>query len=267
MVGKTFSDPPQTERSQSNVAVESPLSSDAIVSYQTQRVFPDSSASQQHDDACLQRVLVDPLLQDLHPNLREYLFHCKLAPIEEMTMFASAKSRGIFHLDSTRLCYEVVLDHLNLENPLQDILPLAAAHPLVMQIIIANSAYHLFNLYRQAYRKGQSFTQSTDLVSSNPLLRQAYKDALIAKQSALRLLNSAIGQMDDTNADIIVACVHMFINLELIDSGKYNWRVHVEGAKKLFATLGSSYIESIDSCQASNMSLGARKFFLAESFM
>jgi hypothetical protein len=59
------------------------------------------------------------------------------------------------------------------------------------------------------------------------------ESALTAKQRALELLNIAIGQMEPKDLDGILATVLLFVQFEIMDSGRNEWRNHIRGARVL----------------------------------
>lgn len=67
--------------------------------------------------------------------------------------------------------------------------------------------------------------------------KRALIDALVAKQKALRLLSSAVADIDAVGSDVVLAAVLFFINVELIESGKHGWKAHLEGAGKIMTCI------------------------------
>jgi hypothetical protein len=67
--------------------------------------------------------------------------------------------------------------------------------------------------------------------------RQAFIDALAAKQKALYLLKPALEHLDSVGGEVVLAAVLFFMNFELIDPGSRGWRLHLEGAAKIMAWL------------------------------
>ena len=59
----------------------------------------------------------------------------------------------------------------------------------------------------------------------------------MAKQKALRLLSSAVADIDSVGSDVVLAAVLFFINVELIESGKHGWKAHLEGAGKIMTCI------------------------------
>lgn len=169
--------------------------------------------------------LNDPLVQDLSPHARYYLYH-----------FA------------TQLCVDMVVYDEPGQNPMRDLIPATSAYPLLLQIILANSACHVFNISREPI-DGASMYQEKQrpcltayyraVTRFGGPLKTSYRDALIAKSSALSLLAKSIATVDHSNIDLILATIILFINYDLIESGKDKWKVHMEGARKLIHLLGT----------------------------
>lgn len=106
-------------------------------------------------------------------------------------------------------------------------MPLTHQYSVLLHIIVANSALHMFNRSRRG-----SMTRSKDGEVTKPFL-----DALIAKQRALSMLRHALTQIPAENTDIILAVVILFVEFELLDSGRDNWKYHIEGARKIIRAL------------------------------
>lgn len=64
--------------------------------------------------------------------------------------------------------------------------------------------------------------------------------------------------MDSMDVDVTLAVVLLFIEFELIDSGRDNWRYHVDGARTMIETLCQPKISAqttmspLRSCLVSN---------------
>ena len=69
-----------------------------------------------------------------------------------------------------------------------------------------------------------------------------YNDALAAKQRALYLLRCALTSIAAIDIDVILAVVLLFVEFELIDSGRDNWRYHINGARTIIEALCGSNI-------------------------
>ncbi|KAE8308067.1 fungal-specific transcription factor domain-containing protein [Aspergillus transmontanensis] len=168
---------------------------------------------------------IDPLFQDMDNPSRRYLCH-----------FA------------TTLCEDLVISDVPNENPFRSLIPTCRDHPILLHIIVANAAMHISSMSRSSFDShiGNVQGQLSESSSTNTLSRTRYStdssasatlDALSAKQKAIRLLKAALDNLSSTDINLIVTVILLFINLELIDSGKNAWRAHVEGAMKLISSL------------------------------
>ena len=148
--------------------------------------------------------------------------------------------------DASDVCKYLVLHDIPGSNPFRDLIPLTHHQPLLLQIIIANSATHMSNAWQRA---PQSTTASSPVDRlSNPRVSSclmapavqdlaAYHDALMAKQRALCLLRSTLASMASANIEVTLAAVLLFIELELIDCGRDSWRHHIHGARMIIKSL------------------------------
>ncbi|KAK1487653.1 hypothetical protein CTAM01_11686 [Colletotrichum tamarilloi] len=147
---------------------------------------------------------------------------------------------------------DLVLYDIPNRNPFRQLIAIAYKQPILMETIVANSALHMSNTYQ---RLPQSSVMSAMIVSTQrstslrrslltercgPDLPEIIHDALMAKQQALGMLQSALEDMATVNVDLILAVVLLLISCELIDSGQGNWMFHISGARviieKLIAT-------------------------------
>ena len=168
--------------------------------------------------------LVDPLVKDLNQDSRYYLFH-----------FAE------------QLCGDMVVYDEPGQNPIRDLIPATSDYPLLLEIILANSAFHVFNISREPMelstyqddRKPCLVAYYRAVSRFGGPLKSSYRDALIAKQHALSLLAQSVASVNESNIDLILVVILLFINYDLIESGKDKWKVHMEGARKLINMLGT----------------------------
>ncbi|GKU01220.1 acriflavine sensitivity control protein acr-2 [Fusarium langsethiae] len=151
-------------------------------------------------------VLVDPLYQDITSNHRQYLAY-----------FDARLSRDFVAYDMP-------------DNPFRNLLKFTQAHPLLRQVIIAASATHMYNRSRPWL--------SSDSLDRGLGPRNLLMDALEAKHQVLRMLPSALQSIESTGGDIVLAAILFLINVELIESGKHNWKAHFDGADKIMKLLG-----------------------------
>ncbi|KAF2182101.1 hypothetical protein K469DRAFT_587513 [Zopfia rhizophila CBS 207.26] len=244
MMGKSFEEmasmkkegqehcPSSKEREQSQrpgfslTLVSNPGSGESPVSDPTKKEEMDTNMP-------LRWSLIDPLVKDLNRHSRYYLFH-----------FA------------TQLCGDMVIYDGPGHNPIRDLIPATSAHPLLLQVMIANSAFHVHNLSRelidasiyQANRTPCLMAYYRSVSRFGGPFKSSYRDALIAKQRSLSLLSQTVTLVDGTNFDVVLVSILLLINYDLIESGKDSWKVHMEGARKLISLVGNS------SFQPQNMS-------------
>ncbi|KAK7741784.1 hypothetical protein SLS53_004848 [Cytospora paraplurivora] len=152
--------------------------------------------------------LVDPLLKDLSPRHRLYINHF-----------------------STLVCQDLVsFDQQDHSNPFRSVITLLGSFDYLREIILAVSAVHMVTLRRS---HGHPYQQ--ELI-----------DALTAKGRAYRLLREALGGHNTTTTTtttttpIVFIAVVFFINFDLIDSGRGNWKTHIQAAGRLITSIQGS---------------------------
>lgn len=67
----------------------------------------------------------------------------------------------------------------------------------------------------------------------NEMSSRALRDALMAKQKAFQSLRQALDNVETIDREVVLTTILLSINFELVASGKDEWKVHVEGARKL----------------------------------
>ncbi|RDW63302.1 hypothetical protein BP6252_10847 [Coleophoma cylindrospora] len=175
----------------------------------------------------LGRRLTDPFFQDLNHDARFYISYF-----------------------NHNVCKDFVIYDLPQQNPFRDLIPLATQHPVLLNIIIANSALNMANASQQS--TARAFSLSPQLgpnPSTIPQLRFSptsqssgwYKDALVAKHRALRFLTAVLNDVDSTGIDIALGSVLLFTEFELADSGIKDWRLHMHGARALINSVKEPY--------------------------
>jgi hypothetical protein len=166
---------------------------------------------------------------------------------------------------ASEVCKDLVIYDVPKHNPFYDLIPLTKQHEILLHIIIANSALHMSNASQKLLISDTTafpvqYCPNTLGSSSFSTIQRpkSYRDALVAKQRALHLLNSALNDMPPADIDVTLAVVLLFIEFELIDSGKDNWRWHINGARTIIDILcGSNKLahtamSSLRSCLISN---------------
>lgn len=125
---------------------------------------------------------------------------------------------------SSRLCLDLIAHDAPGRNPFRNLVPLAQAHPLLEEVIVAASASHMYGQMR------------TSLSISDPPA-PFLMDALRAKQRALRMMPAALRSVDAASGDVILAACLFLVNIELMESGRHGWRPHLEGAGKVMSLI------------------------------
>ena len=168
--------------------------------------------------------LIDPIVKDLTQNSRYYIYH-----------FA------------TQICEDLVIYDGPGQNPIRDLIPATTAYPSLLQIILANSAFHVFNITRDPASQSQYQQEQKPCLLAyyqgvsrfGGPMKTSYADALLAKQQALSLLAQSIASVNPSNIDLVLVVILLFINFALIESGQDKWKIHMEGARKLMDLLGT----------------------------
>jgi hypothetical protein len=168
--------------------------------------------------------LVDPLVKDLNQHSRYYIYH-----------FA------------TQICEDLVIYDGPGQNPIRDLIPATSAYPSLLQIILANSAFHVFNITQDPIGQSQYQQEQKPCLTAyyqcvsrfGGPMKTSYADALLAKQQALSLLAQSVASVNPSNIDLVLVVILLFINYALIESGQDKWKVHMEGARKLIDLLGT----------------------------
>ncbi|KAL1959932.1 hypothetical protein VTO42DRAFT_600 [Malbranchea cinnamomea] len=169
--------------------------------------------------------LLDPVFQDLDPVSRYYVSH-----------FANI------------LCQSLVIYDVPSHNPYRSLISLSKDHELLRHVLIANSAIEVSNILSIPPGSRRTSTLSLPLLpgpvpycnlgSEKEILARVRRDALMAKQKTLQMLREALNDIDKVGRDVVLTCILLAINFELVSSGKDEWKVHVEGATRLIDYLG-----------------------------
>ncbi|KAK3374573.1 fungal-specific transcription factor domain-containing protein [Podospora didyma] len=165
---------------------------------QTNPTYQTTALSWAQNPISINLSLVDPLLSHLNKDHRRYINH-----------FTTVVCRDLVSLDQDD------------KNPFRAMVSLIGKFDYLEAVIVATSAMHLTTLNR--YR---GLPPGPELV-----------DSLVSKDRAIRLLKSAIDQGSPTNQAMVLAAIVFFVNLDLIDSGKGGWKIHIDAAGSLISSL------------------------------
>lgn len=119
------------------------------------------------------------------------------------------------------MCRDLVSFDQPNDNPFRSIIPPAGAYGFLGAIIVATGAMNMAAMLGHSHGPG----------------RPELIDALAAKDRAIRLLRAAVDHLTPASLPMIVAATVFLVNLDLIDSGKGGWQVHIEAATKLMPAL------------------------------
>ncbi|UPL00320.1 hypothetical protein LCI18_011254 [Fusarium solani-melongenae] len=156
--------------------------------------------------------LGDPSFRHVHPMARYYLDY-----------FAH------------RLCRDLVAVDLPDRNPFRRLVSMGVHHPILHQAMIAAASAHMSNFLKAPF--------SGEPASTSPLAHwdasvEASRRALVhsfqARQRSLRLLHTALQNLQSCERIVLLTTILLLINIELIESGRHSWKAHLEGAIQLF---------------------------------
>ena len=190
-------------------------------------------------------ILTDPLIQDLDHASRKYLIYCEL-PLSCASTSPLDADQGYCLSVASNVCKDFVVYDTPEHNPFRELIPMTHDHPLLLQIIIANSALHMSNTCQDPLSSpttpSLSPSQTGPLSSADstrPVAQRlkSHNDALVAKQRALCLLRSTLTTIASANIEVTLAVVLLFIEFELIDCGRDSWRHHVHAARAIIKAL------------------------------
>ncbi|KAH8598856.1 fungal-specific transcription factor domain-containing protein [Bisporella sp. PMI_857] len=205
MMGKTFEevkeDPKKQKSPPSNISV---LSNDSNT---TTKAIGSTSSSLQSSFS-IQGALVDPIFQDVNHLTRFYLNYY-----------------------AHKLSTEAVLIDFPGQNPYKDLMALIGTSPLLLKTILAVSARDFTNF--KTYSDSLLAWSSLPSENNSSLQSPSKYHALSFKQSALTQLRNDLQQTPTLDHHVLFACISLFVFIEVLESGKDAWRVHLEGAKQL----------------------------------
>ncbi|OJJ36327.1 hypothetical protein ASPWEDRAFT_106714 [Aspergillus wentii DTO 134E9] len=112
------------------------------------------------------------------------------------------------------------------KNPFRSLIPLALNDGILLKALLALAACHKANTGRPFYHT----EESNSLESFNAL-----RDTLAFKHQAIQGLSRTLQDAQVAKQDTTVASIFLLIFLDLLESGRDRWNVHLEGAKNLIA--------------------------------
>ncbi|KAI1076923.1 fungal-specific transcription factor domain-containing protein [Whalleya microplaca] len=178
--------------------------------------------------------ILDPVLQDLSPQFRQYLFY-------------------YLH----RCCVECTLYEDDSRNRFKEFLALVPSNPVLIHSLIAVSASHQAQAgasiphasSRPAILDGTA-PDCDSLTRYDKLYLTQHSDALTHSTIGMGALREGLASTDCSDAS--VAAVFLLIWVDIMDSGKTSWKYHLEGLKVLIS-LRRSLGDLLDTTANSNL--------------
>jgi hypothetical protein len=150
----------------------------------------------------------------------------------------------LMQLVASDVCKDLILYDTPNKNHFRELIPLAHDYPVLLQIIIAISAIRMSHTRQKIARPHgttgllhQSETPTTPQSQDCVAHSQTRSDALAAKFKALNFLQSALSNEAPMDLDVTLAVVLLFVEFELLDSGRDDWIHHIDGARKIIEKL------------------------------
>lgn len=151
-------------------------------------------------------------------------------------------------LVASDVCKDLILYDSPTENRFRELIPLACNDPMLLQIMIATSAMRMSHASQKIAWSSHATTGLVYQCTSPTAIRhqdtvacsQARSHALVAKYKALNLLQTALSGEAATDLDTTLAVVLLFVEFELLDSGRDDWIHHIYGARRIIEKLCGS---------------------------
>lgn len=108
--------------------------------------------------------------------------------------------------------------------------------PLILNCILATSASHATNyLYPSSFLSDTNSPLAVPCSSTGiqPVPKPSLYYALLYKQRVLTQLRKDIQDPSGLHGDLLIAPIALLVWIEMIESGKDTWRIHLNGLKKL----------------------------------
>lgn len=154
--------------------------------------------------------------------------------------------------DASDVCKDLILYDHPKENQFRELIPIALDHPMLLHIIIATSAIRMSHASQKLVhsratpasigavyqRINPTAPQRQDVAAYS----QARSHALVAKYKALNLLQSTLSNETPMDLDVLLAVILLFVEFELLDTGRDDWRHHIDGARKIIQKLCGSNV-------------------------
>ncbi|OAX82598.1 hypothetical protein ACJ72_03051 [Emergomyces africanus] len=175
--------------------------------------------------------LVDPLFQGLDKISRYYLAYYDRKFCGLMVLFE------VPHNNPYRRLLQMVSDSSGVCAAMAAI---GACHHLHVLHYSGESTFDSFSLKNKggSFEDGEQFARSP-----NPNVRIAYQHLLLLKHRALSQLEKSLLNSRGRGEDASIACALLLMVLDMVESGRGSWKLHVEGAKRLLQSRFSPLVE------------------------
>ncbi|KAK2027876.1 hypothetical protein LX32DRAFT_721444 [Colletotrichum zoysiae] len=201
-------------------------------------------------DACrisvgVPRPLVDPDLQDLSDDYRNYIRYCKL---QQNFSMPKTLTRSGMPVD-VEMSKECVVYYQTSSNPFLALMPLMGKSQALSSAVVAISAFHYS--HRMLIHKAQppsceprvgdiASAHGHDWQLTQPSFSTSMRTALAHKQKALQYLKSEIVSQDVESNDAVVAAIVLFVCMDVVEFGSRGWEHHLRGAGEILRTRRSA---------------------------
>jgi len=232
MMGKTFDEMHGYQPYRETISHPPDLSGSENISDSVEVLPALTTVSTPSHPLSIQGILVDPIFHGFKPLTRFYLNYCKskLWTHRFILNWVRSDFNNLF-LDAQKLSGEAVLLDFPGQNPYRDLMALIRSSPLILKTILAVSARDFTNFNTQS--SACSDWESLSLDTGNALQSPSGYHALTFKQSALTQLQHDLKHASELNRDSMIASISLLVFVELLESGKDAWKVHLEGVKQL----------------------------------
>ncbi|PYH29966.1 Zn(II)2Cys6 transcription factor [Aspergillus neoniger CBS 115656] len=151
--------------------------------------------------------------------------HISIPPSLKDPAFDSLDDASMYYLNYYSRCVCKLFAMFDSQrNPLRQLIPAALANPILTASVMAISARHMAN-GQQLYCERQDGDHATRF--------QAHPDGLMYKQKAIRGLIQALNDPVPKSRDVLVLSAFILIFLDLLESGRDQWKSHLGGIKQL----------------------------------
>lgn len=137
------------------------------------------------------------------------------------------------------VCKDLVLYDYCKDNYFRELIPLTQQYPVLLHVIIANSAMRMSHISKGITNSNATRRNPSPPAHDHSFLAPSHTRsyALQAKYKSLTLLCDILAKDILMDTDVTLAVVLLFIELELLDSGRDNWTHHINGARRIIEKL------------------------------